>query len=269
MQFPPACAREPRVVGRPGRLDAGAACQPVGEHAGGERIGFRRVVGMDDVEILRDKEGWPLGSGGQEESRFPFADVASVDGATGAVQNLDRETGSIVVVIQMLQELGQIVALEGVFRDRVPDRLGVMARDHVIGGSQRKSQVIGIRDIPARRGPGEDCERLQIGIPRGWDLADGVVFLRFLAAGANGGESPIDPVLVALQAHLHRSVRVVPGGTGEIEHDRLLLDHGPEADLLDLGAGDRGRNGLSAGGAHGQQGACTCENCGKQQGGSA
>ena len=127
----------------------------------------------------------------------------------------------------------------------------------VIGGSQRKNQVIGVRDIPTGRCPGEDRERLQIGIPFGWDLADGIVLGRFLATGANSGESSIDPVLVALQAHLHRSVRVVPGETGEIVHDRLLLDHSPEADLLDLGAGDSGRNGLllSAGGARGQKGA--------------
>jgi hypothetical protein len=54
----------------------------------------------------------------------------------------------------------------------------------------------------------------------------------------------------------------------KIVHDRLLLDHSPEADLLDLGAVDSGRNGLllSTGGARGQQGASACENCGKQQG---
>ena len=69
----------------------------------------------------------------------------------------------------------------------------------VIGGSQRKNQVIGVRDIPTGRCPGEDRERLQIGIQFGWDLADGIVLGRFLAAGANSGESLIDPVFVALQ----------------------------------------------------------------------
>jgi len=168
----------------------------------------------------------------------------------------------------MLQELGQIVAFEGAFRDIVPDRLGVVMSDLVIGGSQGKHQVIGVRDIPAGRCPGEYRERLQHGIPCGWDLADGVALGRFLAAVANGGESLIDPALVALQAHLHRSVRIVPGRTGEIVHDRLLLDHGPEADLLDLGAGDGGRNGLllHAGGARGQQGASAGEDRGKKLG---
>src|SRR5208282_869396 len=168
----------------------------------------------------------------------------------------------------MLHELRKIVALERALGDLVPNRLGVLTGDLVIGGSQGKNQVIGVGDIPGGRRPAEDRERLQIGIHCGWDLGNGVVFRRLLAAGADSGENLIDPVLVALQAHLHRSVRVVSGGAGEIEYDRLLLDHGPEADLLDRLAGDSGRNGLllSAGGAGDQQGDCACENRGKQQG---
>jgi hypothetical protein len=133
---------------------------------------------------------------------------------------------------QAKADLAKGGSLEGAFRDIVPNRLGIFMRYLVIRGPQGKNQVIGVHDIPAGRCPGEDRERLQIGIPCGCDLADGIVLGRFLAAGANSGESLIDPVLVALQAHLHRSVRFVPGETGEIVHDRLLLDHSPEADLL-------------------------------------
>ena len=48
----------------------------------------------------------------------------------------------IVFVIQMLEELGQIVALEGAFRDIVPNRLGIFMRYLVIRGPQGKNQVI-------------------------------------------------------------------------------------------------------------------------------
>jgi hypothetical protein len=69
----------------------------------------------------------------------------------------------------------------------------------VIGRSHGKNEVIGVRNFPAGRCPGENRERLQIGVPWGWDLNDCIVVRGFLAAGANGSESLIDPVLVALQ----------------------------------------------------------------------
>jgi hypothetical protein len=52
-------------------------------------------------------------------------------------------------------------------------------------------------------------------------------FEDFLLPAAKCGENLIDLVPAALQAHLHRPVRIVAGGAGEI--DRLLLDHGLEA----------------------------------------
>ena len=89
----------------------------------------------------------------------------------------------------------------------------------------------------------EDRERVQIGVPLDGSLSDGVVMGRFLAPGVNDGENLIDPVPVALQDYRHRSIGIVSGGAGEILHDRLLLDHGPEADLLDLLAADSRNDG--------------------------
>ena len=60
-------ARQQRIVGRPGGDDAPAAAQAVGEHAGGEGVGFGGVVGIDDVEVARHQKGRPVASGGQEK----------------------------------------------------------------------------------------------------------------------------------------------------------------------------------------------------------
>lgn len=58
----------------------------------------------------------------------------------------------------------------------------------------------------------------------------------------------IDLTPVPLQAHAHRSIRnVVPSISGEIVHDRLFLDHRPEADLLNHGSADDALDGLSVG----------------------
>ena len=43
-----------------------------------------------------------------------------------------------LVILQMLHELGKIFALQGALRDRVPNRLGLLCGDLVIGGSQVK-----------------------------------------------------------------------------------------------------------------------------------
>ena len=52
--------------------------------------------------------------------------------------------------------------------------------------------------------------------------------------------SLIDSVLVALQPYAHCPVRVVASIPSEIVHDRLLLDHCPEADPLNVFAYYRG-----------------------------
>ena len=64
----------------------------------------------------------------------------------------------------MLHELGQVVALERAFRDRGPRRLGLFRGYLVIGRSELKDQVIRVRDVPGRRCPLDDRERLQTGI---------------------------------------------------------------------------------------------------------
>src|SRR5262245_11929857 len=61
------CARQAAIVGRPGRLDAPSAAQLIREHTDGQRIGLRRVVRVDDVEVLEDEEGRPRGARGDEE----------------------------------------------------------------------------------------------------------------------------------------------------------------------------------------------------------
>jgi hypothetical protein len=144
-----------------------------------------------------------------------------------------------IVVVKVLQEFSQIVTFEGVFCDGVPNRLGVLARYLTVGRSQVENQVIRAGDIPTGRCPSEDCERFQLWVPRGRDLADDVVLGRFLVAGPNRSDRLIDPVRVALQTHLHGAVSVIPGKTGEIVHDCRFLNHGPEPDLLYQGARDR------------------------------
>jgi hypothetical protein len=64
---------------------------------------------------------------------------AARSGMTRQRQVSLAKTGSIVVVMQMLQELGQIVALEDAFRDIVPNHLGIIMRDLVIGRSHGKN----------------------------------------------------------------------------------------------------------------------------------
>src|SRR5260370_8260972 len=64
-------------------------------------------------------------------------------------------------------------------------------------------------------------------------------------------------MLVALQAYAHRSIRNVASIAGEIVHDRLLLDHRPEPDLLDHCAADDALDGLLLGACRARS-----QNCG-------
>ena len=81
-----------------------------------------------------------------------------------------------------------------------------------------------------------------MGIQCSRSLTDDVSFRRFFVTGADGLKRLIDLVLVALRPHAHRPVRVVASIASEVVHDRLLLDHCPEADLLNPFAYYRGRN---------------------------
>ena len=67
LQFLSPGARQQRIVGRPGGDDAAPAAQAVGEHAGGEGVGFGGIIGIDGVEIARHQKGRPVASGGQQE----------------------------------------------------------------------------------------------------------------------------------------------------------------------------------------------------------
>ena len=58
--------------------------------------------------------------------------------------NVTTPTRSLAVILQMLFELCEIVALQRVFRDIVPNRLGFVRRYLVIVGSQGKNEVIGV-----------------------------------------------------------------------------------------------------------------------------
>src|SRR5580693_4295582 len=63
LQFFSPFARQQRIVGWPGGDDASPAAQAVGEHAGGEGVGFGGIVGKDGVEIARHQKSRPVASG--------------------------------------------------------------------------------------------------------------------------------------------------------------------------------------------------------------
>ena len=51
----------------------------IGEHAGGERVGFGGVVGIDGVEIARHQKGRPVASGRQKQPGVAAPERAPVD----------------------------------------------------------------------------------------------------------------------------------------------------------------------------------------------
>jgi hypothetical protein len=60
----------------------------------------------------------------------------------------------------MLLEFVEIVALEGAFWDRVPNRRGLFFGYLVVGGPQLKNQVVRVGYVSARRRPALHSERL-------------------------------------------------------------------------------------------------------------
>ena len=99
----------------------------------------------------------------------------------------------------MVPEFGKIVALEGAFGDRIPNRFGLFLRYLIAGRSQVKNEVIRVGDVPAGDS-GVDRKRIQVGVERGVSQIDGIGRRRFLVSGADHVEDLVDPMLVALQA---------------------------------------------------------------------
>ena len=95
---------------------------------------------------------------------------------------------------------------------------------------------------------------------------DDVSMRRFFVPRADGFESLGNSILVALQLYTYRPVRIVASVAREIIHDRLLLDHRPVTDFLNLFAYYRGHNRLLLSVCRVRQGRgdSTDENRGKQ-----
>ena len=66
-------ARQARVVGRPCRHKSVPPAQPVGEQRDRQRVGLRRIVGIDRIEIAGDQKRRTSGASGQQQPRASAA----------------------------------------------------------------------------------------------------------------------------------------------------------------------------------------------------
>src|ERR1700733_8381473 len=149
---------------------------------------------------------------------------------------------SSFIFLKVLYELGEVFALERTLRDFIPKRFGLFSRYLVIGRSKVKNQIVRVRDVSAGRCPAKDSECPEVRTPRGSCLTDYVSLRRFFVPGADSFQRFGDSTLVALQPHTYCPVGVVASIAREIVLDRLLLDHCPVADLLNVLAYHGGGN---------------------------
>ena len=98
LHLAPVRARQARVIRRPCRDETVPAAQPVGQKRDRQRIGFRRVIGIDRIEIAGDEKGRTRGASRQKEPRVPAARKPSqlADGGQASAKRRRDRNGETV-----------------------------------------------------------------------------------------------------------------------------------------------------------------------------